>query len=163
MLYREQTFAPRALHSEQTQSTHRKARLEPAIRYAQKLAHDVFPLWRHVRTYARSITWQPNEKRLTISHEYGALSYARFARAEAPLIGNGVISLLWQLRSHCNPDHEKFSSLSHTTVVAIFPMFVYGDVAYAQTWQKNCIELLPYASTAYVVASNGPRFFSTVL
>ena len=38
-----------------------------------------------VRTYARSITWQPNEKRLTIFHEYGALSHARFARAGAPL------------------------------------------------------------------------------
>ena len=46
-------------------------------------------------------------------------------------------------------------------------MLVYGDVAYAQTWQvwtlKNCIELLSYASTAYVVAPNGPRFFSIVL
>ena len=39
----------------------------------------------YVRTYARSITWQPNEKRLTIFHEYGALSHARFARAGAPL------------------------------------------------------------------------------
>ena len=36
-------------------------------------------------------------------------------------IGNCVISLLWQLRCHCNPDHNKFSSLSNTTVVAIFP------------------------------------------
>ena len=36
-------------------------------------------------------------------------------------IGNSVISLLWQLRCHCNPDHNKFSSLSNTTVVAIFP------------------------------------------
>ena len=48
-----------------------------------------------------------------------------------------------------------------------FQMFVYGDVVYAQTWQvltlKNCIEPLSYASTAYVVASYGPRFFSTVL
>ena len=35
-------------------------------------------------------------------------------------IGNSVISLLWQLRCHCNPDHNKFSSLSNTTVVAIF-------------------------------------------
>ena len=44
-----------------------------------------------------------------------------------------------------------------------FQMFVYGDVVYAQTWQvltlKNCIEALSYASTAYVVASYGPRFF----
>ena len=36
-------------------------------------------------------------------------------------IGNSVISLLWQLRCHCNPDHNQFSSLSNTTVVAIFP------------------------------------------
>ena len=39
----------------------------------------------------------------------------------ASIIGNGVISLLWQLRCHCNPDHDKFSSLPNTTVVAIFP------------------------------------------
>ena len=36
-------------------------------------------------------------------------------------IGNGVISLLRQLWCHCNPDHNKFSSLSNTTVVVIFP------------------------------------------
>ena len=36
-------------------------------------------------------------------------------------IGNSVISLLWQPRCRCNPDHNKFSSLSNTTVVAIFP------------------------------------------
>ena len=39
----------------------------------------------YVRTYARSVTWQPNEKRLTIFYEYGALSHARFAREGAPL------------------------------------------------------------------------------
>ena len=38
----------------------------------------------------------------------------------ASKIGNSVISLLWQLRCHCNPDQTKFSSLSNTTVVAIF-------------------------------------------
>ena len=37
----------------------------------------------------------------------------------ASKIGNGVISLPWQLRCHCNPDHNKFSSLSSTTVLAI--------------------------------------------
>ena len=36
-------------------------------------------------------------------------------------IGNSVISLLWQLWCHCNPHHNKFSSSSNTTVVAIFP------------------------------------------
>ena len=39
-----------------------------------------------VRTYARSVTWQPNEKMLTIFYEYGALSHARFAREGAPLL-----------------------------------------------------------------------------
>ena len=39
----------------------------------------------------------------------------------ASKIGNSVISLLWQLRCCCNPDHNKFSSLSDTTVMAIFP------------------------------------------
>ena len=39
----------------------------------------------------------------------------------ASKIGNSVISLLWQLRCRCNPDQNKFSSLSNTTVVAIFP------------------------------------------
>ena len=37
----------------------------------------------------------------------------------ASIIGNGVISLLCQLRCQCNPDHDKFPSLSNTTVVAI--------------------------------------------
>ena len=39
----------------------------------------------------------------------------------ASKIDNSVILLLWQLRCHCNPDHNKFSSLSNTTVVSIFP------------------------------------------
>ena len=39
----------------------------------------------------------------------------------ASKIGNSVISLLWQLRCRCNPDKNKFSSLSNTTVVVIFP------------------------------------------
>ena len=38
----------------------------------------------------------------------------------ASKLDNSVISLLWQLRCRCNPDHNKFSSLSNTTVVAIF-------------------------------------------
>ena len=83
------------------------------------------------------------------------------------ITGNGVIFLLLQLRCHCNPDHGKFSSLSNTTVVAIFP-----DVC---LWRrilcsnlagivlKYSIEPLSYASMAYVVASYGPHFISTVL
>ena len=41
---------------------------------------------KYVRTYARSITWQPNEKRLSIFYEYGALSHARFALRGSPSI-----------------------------------------------------------------------------
>ena len=69
----------------------------------------------------------------------------------ASKIGNSVISLLWQLRCHCNPDHNKFSSLSNTIYLYLsiylypfFQIFVYGNVVYAQTWEvltlKNCIE-----------------------
>ena len=52
-------------------------------------------------------------------------------------IGNSVISLLWQLRCRCNPDHNKFSSLSNTTLLwwQFFQIFVYGEVVYAQTWE----------------------------
>ena len=39
----------------------------------------------------------------------------------ASKIGIGVISLIWQLRCRCNFDHNKFSSISNTTVVAGFP------------------------------------------
>ena len=67
------------------------------------------------------------------------------------------MSLLWQLRCHCNPDHNSFSSLSNTTVVAIFPNVC--------LWRRSlCSNLagidpeklyraISYASTAYVVAS----------
>ena len=44
-------------------------------------------------------------------------------------IGNGVISLLWHLRCHCNPDHKKFSSLSFAAVVETFlENFVIGSL-----------------------------------
>ena len=39
---------------------------------------------------------------------------------------------------------HKFLTLSDTTTVKIFQIFVYGHVVYAQTWEvltlKNCIE-----------------------
>ena len=49
------------------------------------LPYSTLKICRRVRTYARWITWQPNEKRLTIFYEHGALSQARFARVGAPL------------------------------------------------------------------------------
>ena len=73
----------------------------------------------------------------------------------ASKIGNSVISLLWQLRCRCNPDHDKFSSLSNTTVVAIFPNVCLwrGSLCWNLVLiQKNCIEPPSYASTTYGVS-----------
>ena len=55
----------------------------------------------------------------TISEETFPVPVPRTTAASK--IGNGVIPLLWQLRCHCNPDPNKFSSLSNTIVVGIFP------------------------------------------
>ena len=54
---------------------------------------------------------------------------------DAQIISNGVITLLWQLRCHCNPDLNNFLPLSNTAVVVIFQIFVNRDVIYAQTWE----------------------------
>ena len=64
--------------------------------------------------------------------------------------------------------YDKFSSISNKTMVAIFPNVCLWRRSYAQNWDvltlKNCYSIEPpsYASTAYVVASYGPRFLSTV-
>ena len=64
--------------------------------------------------------------------------------------------------------YDKVSSISNKTMVAIFPYVCLWQRSYAQNWEvftlKNCYSIEPpsYASTAYVVASYGPRFFSTV-
>ena len=44
----------------------------------------------------------------------------------ASKIGNGVISLLWQLRCHCNSDHNKFSSYLIQRWWNFSQIFVYG-------------------------------------
>ena len=58
----------------------------------------------------KSLPWTILEEQFPVSRNTAASK-----------IGNGVISLLWQLRCHCNSDHNKVSSLSNTIVVAIFP------------------------------------------
>ena len=57
-------------------------------------------------------------------------------------------------------DHNKFSSVSNTIVVAIFPNLFLRDIVYAQTWEvltlKNPIEP-PYPespSQPFVVSSH---------
>ena len=56
--------------NKQTQSIHRKARLEPAIRYAQKLAQNVFPPWRCRQErrpwHTAEITWLICPRRVEI-------------------------------------------------------------------------------------------------
>ena len=53
-------------------------------------------------------------------------------------------------------------------MVAIFPNVCLWRRSYSQNWEvltlKNCHSIEPpsYASTAYVIASYGPRFVSTV-
>ena len=58
---------------------------------------------------------------------------------EMMLKSTGVISLLWQLRCHCNPDHKKFSS-SSTTVVAIFTHYMnagFGKQTFTEFWHVS--------------------------
>ena len=43
-------------------------------------------------------------------------------------IGNGVISLLWQLRCHCNPDDNNFYLYLIQLWWQLFQISVYGDV-----------------------------------
>ena len=53
-----------------------KTRLRHPSLPFDSLPYPARTICRRVRTYARSVTWQPREKRLTIFHEYGALSHA---------------------------------------------------------------------------------------
>ena len=63
-----------------------KTRLRHPSLPFDSLPYPTHTIRRRVHTYARSITWQPDEKRLTIFYEYGALSHARFACVGAPLV-----------------------------------------------------------------------------
>ena len=58
----------------------------------------------------KSLPWTILEEQFPVSRNTAASK-----------IGSGFISLLWQLRCHCNSDHNKVSSLSNTTVVLIWP------------------------------------------
>ena len=98
---------------------------------------------RRVRTYARSITWQPNEKRLTIFHEYGALSHARFARAGAPLIiekccrfeANTQLGPVPRKTVKFNPGLCEISSLQNT----VEPLLRNTVMIYTKCFSKQCI------------------------
>ena len=63
-----------------------KTRLRHPSLPFDSLPYPTRTICRRVRMYARSVTWQQNEKRLTIFYDYGALSHARFAREGAPLL-----------------------------------------------------------------------------
>ena len=57
----------------------------------------------------------------------------------ASKIGNSVISLLWQLRCRCNPDHNKFSSLSTANPGSVIvPQYDSSKIT-VFVWGKNTI------------------------
>ena len=70
----------------------------------------------------------------------------------ASKIGNSVISLLWQLRCRCNPDHNKFSSLSNTTVVAIFTNLCLGRRSLCSNLGGIDPEKLCRATSIYLIS-----------
>ena len=64
----------------------------------------------------RDCYWKKKLPWTILEEQFSVLRYTAASK-----IGNSVILLLWQLRCRCNPDHNKFSYLSNTTVVATFP------------------------------------------
>ena len=64
----------------------------------------------------RGCYWRKKLPWMTFEEQFLVLRYTAASK-----IANSVILLLWQLRCRCHPDHNKFSSLSNTTVMAIFP------------------------------------------
>ena len=64
----------------------------------------------------RGCYWRKKLSKMVFEEQFPVARYTAASK-----IGNSVISLLWQLRCRCNPDHTKFASLSNTTVVSIFP------------------------------------------
>ena len=64
----------------------------------------------------RGCYWRKKLSRMIFDEQFLVPRYTAASK-----IANSVISLLWQLRCRCNPDHNKFPSSSNTTVVAIFP------------------------------------------
>ena len=64
----------------------------------------------------RGCYWRKKLPWMIFEEQFPVLRYTAASK-----IGNSVISLPWQLWCRCNPDHNKYSSLSNTTVVAIFP------------------------------------------
>ena len=77
----------------------------------------------------------------------------------ASKIGNNVISLLWQLRCHCNPDHNKLSSLSNTTVVAIFPKLCLWRRRLCSNLEGIGLEKLYRHSVTWVVDNHVANIF----
>ena len=74
--------------------------------------------------------------------------------ASGNLFTDCVISLLWQLRWYCNPDHNKFLSLSNTTVVATFPNLCFwrrslcsnlGGIYPPKLYRATLIALIQYS------------------
>ena len=120
-----------------------KTRLRHPSLPFDSLPYPTRTICRRVRTYARSITWQPNEKRLTIFHEYGALSHARFARAGAPLKFNLKPYFLGETTvfspHFCNKlVHAQAASVASPSHDTLQSVVVPGDVT-AETWRLTLV------------------------
>ena len=77
----------------------------------------------------RGCYWRKKLPWMIFEEQFPVLRYTAASK-----IGNSVISLLWQLRCGCNPDYNKFSSSSNTTVVAVFPKLCFW-------WRSLCSNL----------------------
>ena len=107
--------------------------MSKGLRFLQITAkHQDFPFFYCISNYKNFIPKYPDNAftdsvltswttRWLLEEKAPKKDFVLWENNAASIIGNGIISLLWQLWCHCNPDHDKFSSLSNTTVVAIFP------------------------------------------
>ena len=112
-----------------------KTRLRHPSLPFDSLPYPTRTICRRVRTYARSITWQPNEKRLTIFYEYGALFHARFTRVGAPLsqwssyslrVSSRLFSMTIKVSMLTKTLHLEWPAVEFT-VVLVCPRSVFFD------------------------------------
>ena len=61
-------------------------------------------------------------------------------KTAASKIGNGVTSLLWQLRYHCNPAQTNFYLYQIQLWWQFFQISVYGDIVNTQTWDELIVK-----------------------
>ena len=111
-------------------------------KYLDKALTDLLKLHEHRGRYGRKkLPWTILEEQFLVS---------RFTAAST--IGNSVISLLRQLQCRCNPNHNKFSSLSNKTVVAVFTNLCLGRRSLCSNLGGIDTEKLCRATLIYLVS-----------